>query len=197
MLLATVVQVLAVMVVSSSHQSNLIPPDKSQLETWVSHNYIRPHLYHNYSKTKENITHLKFDFDRQLVAVEHAIKIIKVRKDGTGDFKTVTDAVNSIPSGNKRRFIVWIGGGEYREKITVDKSKPFLTFYGDKDDMPSITFNGTASEYGTVNSATVAVESDYFVAVNIAFVVRTLFTIYLRCVTFVYYFWKLINKSGK
>lgn len=59
----------------------------------------------------------------------------------------------------------------YTEKILVDASKPFVTFYGDQNDVPSITFDGTALKYGTWNSSTVAVESDYFVAVNIAFVV--------------------------
>ncbi|KAJ0078868.1 hypothetical protein Patl1_23804 [Pistacia atlantica] len=47
--------------------------------------------------------------------------------------------------------------------ITVKKD-------GDPKGMPKIVFDGTAAKYGTVDSATVAVESDYFVAVNIEFV---------------------------
>lgn len=109
---------------------------------------------------------------------------MRVRRNGAGDFTTVTDAVNSIPSGNKRRVVVWIGRGVYREKITVDRSKPFVTFYGERngndndndsrDIMPIITYDATALRYGTVDSATVAVDADYFVAVNVAFVVRYL-----------------------
>ncbi|KAK7363344.1 hypothetical protein VNO77_05484 [Canavalia gladiata] len=106
-----------------------------------------------------------------------AVKIVRVGRDGTGDFRTVSDAVNSIPSGNKRRVVVWIGMGVYREKITIDSSKPFVTFYGETNNgnenhnhMPVITYDATALRYGTVDSATVAVDSDYFVAVNIAFV---------------------------
>ncbi|XP_027333082.1 putative pectinesterase 63 isoform X2 [Abrus precatorius] len=103
-----------------------------------------------------------------------AFKIVRVRKDGAGDFRTVTEAVNSIPSGNKRRVVVWIGMGEYREKITIERSKAFVTFYGERNgndnDMPIITYHATALQYGTVDSATVAVDSDYFVAVNVAFV---------------------------
>ena len=73
--------------------------------------------------------------------------------------------------------------GEYRENVTVDRSKPFVTFYGerngtdndnDRDIMPIITYDATALRYGTVDSATVAVDADYFVAVNVAFVVRYL-----------------------
>lgn len=113
-------------------------------------------------------------FDSGLAVAEDAARIIRVKKDGTGDFRTVTDAVKSIPSGNRRRVVVWISGGEYREKILVDVTKPYVTFYGDKIDVPLITYDGTASKYGTWNSATVAVEADYFMAVNIAFVVSTL-----------------------
>ncbi|KAK7265483.1 hypothetical protein RJT34_33103 [Clitoria ternatea] len=104
------------------------------------------------------------------VEVDGAVKIVRVVKDGTGDFRTVTDAVNSIPSGNKRRVVVWIGMGEYREKITLDASKPFVTFYGETNHMPIITYDATAFKYGTVDSATVAVDADYFIAVNVAFV---------------------------
>jgi pectinesterase len=114
--------------------------------------------------------------DEHLTAAEAAVRVVRVRKDGTGDFTTVTDAVKSIPSGNKWRVVVWIGMGEYREKITVDKSKRFVTFYGerngeDNDMMPIITYDATALRYGTLDSATVAVDADYFVAVNVAFVV--------------------------
>jgi len=113
--------------------------------------------------------------DEHLTAAEATVRVVRVRKDGTGDFTTVTDAVKSIPSGNKRRVVVWIGMGEYREKITVDRSKRFVTFYGERNGkdnaMPIITYDATALRYGTLDSATVAVDADYFVAVNVAFVV--------------------------
>ncbi|ONH97497.1 hypothetical protein PRUPE_7G192800 [Prunus persica] len=141
---------------------NLIPPHLSQLDTWIVHNM------RDYANRKA--TQVTLRFDSKLLSAEYAFKIITVKKDGTGDFKTVTDAVNSIPSWNKRRVVVFIDGGEYREKILVDVSRPFVTFYGDKNDVPSITFDGTALKYGTWDSATVAIEADYFVAVNIAFV---------------------------
>lgn len=113
--------------------------------------------------------------DKHVTVAEDGARVVRVRKDGTGDFRTVTEAVKSIPSGNKRRVVIWIGMGEYREKITVDKSKGFVTFYGERNgndnDMPIITYDATALHYGTLDSATVAVDADYFVAVNVAFVV--------------------------
>ncbi|KAI9173486.1 hypothetical protein LWI28_025801 [Acer negundo] len=111
----------------------------------------------------------KVTLDPELVAAEANPQVIKVRQDGTGDFKKINDAIKSIPSGNTRRVIIWIGAGEYREKITIERTIPFVTFYGSPNAMPTITQSGTALQYGTVDSATVIVQSDYFVAANIIF----------------------------
>lgn len=173
--------VLALQVITISARPSLIPGKQSNLDEWIESN-MRAYLKAK-SKDSEKINN-KFTLDKKLTEAERAVKVIKVRKDGTGDFRTITAALKSIPSGNKRRVVVWIGGGVYREKITLDRTKPFVTLYGDKNNMPIITYNGTAFVYGTWYSATVAVESDYFVAVNIAFVVR-------MAVLYILYFYKL------
>lgn len=96
--------------------------------------------------------------------------MITVSKDGRGNFRTIKEAIRSIPRGNTRRVVVKIGPGVYREKILVSASKPYVTFYGQPQAMPTISYGATAdSQNGTWRSATVAVESDYFVAVNIIF----------------------------
>ncbi|XP_010243601.1 PREDICTED: pectinesterase PPME1-like, partial [Nelumbo nucifera] len=107
--------------------------------------------------------------DAALADAEKNKKVIKVNADGSGDFKTMTDAINSIPAGNKDRIVLSIGPGEYVEKIKVDGNKPFVTFYGAPGSMPTLSFHGTSGEYGTVDSASVIVLSDYFVAANIIF----------------------------
>ncbi|CAL9045671.1 unnamed protein product [Musa banksii] len=104
-----------------------------------------------------------------LAETERSGRVVTVRKDGNGDFRTITDAVKSIPSGNTARTVIKIGPGVYREKILVDQSRPYVTFYGQPGAMPTISFDGTAARYGTANSATVAVESSYFVASNVIF----------------------------
>lgn len=90
-----------------------------------------------------------------------------MKQNGRGDFKTLTEAINSVPVGNKERVIIKLGHGEYKEKVTIDRNKPFITLYGDPNAMPVLTFDGTAAEYGTVDSATLIVMSDYFMAINI------------------------------
>lgn len=149
-------------------RTKTIPADSSKLDEWIAHNM------REYNDRKGNETGVKA-LDRGLAKAEDGVRLIIVRKDGRGNFTTITKAIESIPSGNRRRVVVWIGGGIYREKITIEASKPFVTLYGQKGKRPMITFDATASEFGTVKSATVAVESDYFVAVNLAFVVSFLF----------------------
>ncbi|KAA8539736.1 hypothetical protein F0562_026428 [Nyssa sinensis] len=134
-----------------------IPADNLEVTNWFKTN-VKP-----YEARKDTL-------DPALAAAEAKPKVIKVRQDGTGNFKTVTDAVNSIPLGNTRRVIVWIGPGNYTEKITIDQGKPFVTFYGAPYENPTLVFSGTAAQYGTVYSATLSVLSDYFTAINIVIV---------------------------
>lgn len=103
---------------------------------------------------------------------------MQVRQNGKGHFKTLTEAINSVPAGNTRRVIIKIGRGVYKEKITIDRNKPFITLYGHPNAMPVLTYDGTAAQYGTVDSATLIVLSDYFMAVNIIVKVYIYFYIY-------------------
>ncbi|RDX74984.1 hypothetical protein CR513_45183 [Mucuna pruriens] len=131
-----------------------IPADKAQLDTWFNEN-VGP------------LDQRKSTIDPKLVVAEEGAKVVKVMKDGSGQFKTITDAINHIPTGNTKRVIVHIGPGNYNEKIKIDRTKPFITLYGVPENMPNLTFGGTAQQYGTIESATLIVGSDYFVAANI------------------------------
>ncbi|KAG5059665.1 hypothetical protein JHK87_000694 [Glycine soja] len=131
-----------------------IPANKAQLGEWYNTN-VGP------------LDQRKSTVDPALVTAEEGAKVVKVMQDGSGEFKTITDAIKSIPSGNTKRVIIYIGAGNYNEKIKIEKTKPFVTLYGVPEKMPNLTFGGTAQQYGTVDSATLIVESDYFVAANI------------------------------
>ncbi|PON83627.1 Pectinesterase, Tyr active site [Trema orientale] len=131
-----------------------IPALKAQLSGWFSAN-VKP-----VAESK--------GLDPALVTAEAGpAQIIKVKKDGSGDFKTITEAIKSDPSGNTKRVIIYIGGGEYNEKVTIERTKPFVTLYGSPKDIPTLTYAGDAAKYGTVDSATLIVESDYFVGANL------------------------------
>lgn len=144
--------------------------DSSEIDTWIATN-VKEYsaALMEESKAKGSST-----LDPVLAAAQEEVKVIKVRKDGKGDFKTIAEAVKSIPNGNNKRKVIWIGPGDWNEKILITRFQPFVTLYGSAESMPSIKYGGTAAKYGTWDSATVVVESDYFMAANIKFVVRIL-----------------------
>ncbi|KAL9227115.1 hypothetical protein vseg_002848 [Gypsophila vaccaria] len=135
--------------------TTLIPSDGSRIETWFK-DVIKP------------LSLRKGVLEPSLVEAENAVEVITVSKDGSGKFKTITDAIKSIDIGNTNRVIISIAPGEYKEKVKIERFKPYITLYGkDPKNMPVISFDGTAAQYGTVDSATLIVESDYFVAANL------------------------------
>ncbi|XP_051142813.1 pectinesterase 1-like [Andrographis paniculata] len=132
----------------------LIPSDKAQLAAW-------------FAKEVGMFSTRKVALHTMVASAEKRAKIITVRADGTGQFKTLTEAINSIPTNNQNRVIVCIGPGNYTEKVKIDRLKPFVTLHGDPINMPTLIYDGTALKYGTTDSGTLIVESDYFSAVNI------------------------------
>src|SRR5262245_7550653 len=59
----------------------------------------------------------------------HAAEIppdITVAADGSGNFKTIQEAVQSIPKENSQRNIILIKDGIYKEKVRLDASNVTL-----------------------------------------------------------------------
>uniref|UniRef100_A0A0D9XVD2 Pectinesterase n=1 Tax=Leersia perrieri TaxID=77586 RepID=A0A0D9XVD2_9ORYZ len=98
-------------------------------------------------------------------------------KETTTTFTTITAAIAAVPEGNKKRVVMELTPGvEYREKVFINISKPFVSFVSDPMKPAVIAWNDTAATngkdgkpFGTVGSTTVAVESDYFVASGVVF----------------------------
>ncbi|KAF4369935.1 hypothetical protein G4B88_016096 [Cannabis sativa] len=126
--------IMALEVITTSAKQSSIPSEQSKLDDWIDHNMRA------YEKDKTDLSETinnKLTLDKALTAAEHAVRVVKVSQDGKGDFNTITDAVNSIPSGNTGRVVVWISGGVYCEHIMIDRTKPFVTLYGDEDNVPN------------------------------------------------------------
>ncbi|KAI4305788.1 hypothetical protein L6164_029131 [Bauhinia variegata] len=138
---------LAVLLAAAVLVSGTVPLHKSQLEAWF-HQKVKP------------CTERKGIIDHALLIAELNKRVIKVMKDGSGDCKTISDAIKMIPAGNTKRVIVHIGPGVYNEQVRIEKTKPFVTLFGLPSSMPNLTYTG---------GATVVVESEYFVASNIIF----------------------------
>ncbi|VVA30344.1 PREDICTED: pectinesterase [Prunus dulcis] len=134
-----IITILLAVSTTVADDSTPIPADGSQVGSWFDNN-VKP------------LAECKGVFDAALVTAEDGPKLIKVMKDGSGNFKTLTDAINSIQERNTKRVVVYIGGGAYNKKIKIPQNKPFVTLYGSPKNMPTLMFDGTAQKYGTVYS---------------------------------------------
>ncbi|KFK28345.1 hypothetical protein AALP_AA8G504100, partial [Arabis alpina] len=56
---------------------------------------------------------------------------VTVAADGSGDFKTVQEAVDMVPSKSKDMFLIYVKAGTYNENVVLDKSKWNVLIYGD------------------------------------------------------------------
>ncbi|CAN0909153.1 Putative pectinesterase 11 [Linum grandiflorum] len=92
-------------------------------------------------------------------------KLIRVDNSapGRGDFETIQEAIDSVPSNNSELVFIWVKPGVYVEKVVVPKDKPFVTLGGTKAaaNETVVTWN---EKGGIFESATFSVLAPYFVA---------------------------------
>lgn len=62
-----------------------------------------------------------------------------VAKDGSGKFKTIQDAVNSMPKGHPGRYVIYVKAGVYDEMVMVPKDKVNIFMYGDGPKQSRVT----------------------------------------------------------
>jgi len=70
---------------------------------------------------------------------------IVVAADGTGAFKTIQEAVDTIPKDNRERKIIFIKDGLYHEKVRIDPD--FVTLRGESRQGARIEFAQGADEF--------------------------------------------------
>lgn len=86
-----------------------------------------------------------------------------VAKDGSGQFKTVTEAVNACPEKNPGRCIIHIKAGIYNEQVTIPKKKNNIFMFGDGATQTIITFNRSVKlSPGTTTSLSGTVRKSHF-----------------------------------
>ena len=78
------------------------------------------------------------EWTRKALAPE--VKIPVVAADGSGDFRTVQEAINASPqtSSSERPWIIRIKAGTYKERVYIQREKRFLHLVGD-DPAPTIS----------------------------------------------------------
>jgi len=107
--------------------------------------------------------------------VEKKIDFV-VAKDGSGDFRTVQEAINAVPDLRKKQTVIFIKNGVYKEKLTLPATKMDVKFVGQSADSVILTFDDYASkknifgeEIGTSGSASFFIYGNGFIAENITF----------------------------
>lgn len=99
-----------------------------------------------------------------------------VAKDGSGNFKTVQEAINAVPDFRKKETRILIKKGVYKEKLVLAECKTLITFTGENLDSTIITYddysqkkNIFGEEKGTSGSAGFYIYGTGFTAENITF----------------------------
>ncbi|SIT94446.1 pectinesterase family protein [Pontibacter indicus] len=99
-----------------------------------------------------------------------------VAKDGSGDFKTVQEALHAVPDFRKNTTTIYIKNGVYKEKLVLPTSKTMVKLVGENVQHTILTYDDYASkknrfgeEMGTTGSTSFFVFGDDFSAENITF----------------------------
>lgn len=102
--------------------------------------------------------------------------VIKVvNQDGIGDYTTIQEAFDAVPSSYTGKWIIKIKPGIYNERPSLIKDKVNVFLVGEDAATTVITNNisagdinpSTGTAWGTSNSQTLAIYADDFMAVNI------------------------------
>ncbi|KAH7279422.1 hypothetical protein KP509_37G019000 [Ceratopteris richardii] len=89
---------------------------------------------------------------------------------GSGNFTSIQKAIDSIPFGSKNPVYIIVNPGIYREKVVIPRTKDFITLQGHGRTNTMVVWNDTAaSATSTYLSASISVDAQYFVAMNISF----------------------------
>ncbi|XP_042507286.1 probable pectinesterase/pectinesterase inhibitor 12 [Macadamia integrifolia] len=97
--------------------------------------------------------------------------VLTVAVDGTGNFTTITDAINFAPNNSyDDRTTIYVRKGVYKENVVIPSYKPNIVLLGDGADVTLVTASRSVGDgWTTFRSATLAVSGDGFLARDISF----------------------------
>lgn len=97
-----------------------------------------------------------------------------VSADGSGDFRTVQEAINAVPDFRKQITRIFIKKGVYNEKLVIAACKQFVALYGEEGTVLSYDdYAGKPNRFGenkgTSGSSSIYIYGPDFYAENITF----------------------------
>ena len=87
-----------------------------------------------------------------------------VAEDGTGNYKTLQEAIAAAPEGRTTPWLIFVKKGKYTGHVTIPASKPYIHIIGQDKDLVSISdsrLSGGEKAYGISDGATLDIESDH------------------------------------
>lgn len=99
-----------------------------------------------------------------------------VAKDGSGDFKTIQEAIHAVPDFRKNATVIFIKNGIYKEKLVLAASKTNIKLVGESVEKTILTYddysgkkNRFGEDIGTSGSASCYFYGENISAENITF----------------------------
>lgn len=85
-----------------------------------------------------------------------------VAADGTGNYKTIQEAIDAAPQSAAKPYLIFIKKGTYTGHVTIPATKSFIHLIGQGRNFVTVADNRTsgANQYGINDGATMDVESD-------------------------------------
>lgn len=86
-----------------------------------------------------------------------------VAADGTGDYKTLQEAIAASPEGRTAPWLIFVKKGKYTGHVTIPSSKPYIHIIGQDKNLVTIAdsrLSGGDKAYGISDGATLDIESD-------------------------------------
>ncbi|XP_075673878.1 putative pectinesterase/pectinesterase inhibitor 12 [Castanea sativa] len=138
----------ALSILSSQKSHNKRRLMDTGVPTWIS------------KKSKSRARTLESEYDPS--------KVLTVAADGTGNFTTITGAINFAPNNSNDRTHIYVKQGVYEENVEIPSYKQNIFLHGDGTDATKITGNRSVGDgWTTFRSATLAVSGNGFLAQDI------------------------------
>ncbi|XP_049355122.1 pectinesterase-like [Solanum verrucosum] len=88
--------------------------------------------------------------------------------DGSGQYKSINEALRVVPKKNTQKFVIFIKAGIYKEYIDIPRKMNHIVFIGEGPTKTKIIGSKNfADGIGTFKTATVAINGDNFMAKDI------------------------------
>ncbi|XP_050218272.1 putative pectinesterase/pectinesterase inhibitor 28 [Mercurialis annua] len=95
---------------------------------------------------------------------------IIVAKDGSGQFKTINEAIKKTAKSSPTTFVIYVKAGVYKESVTISRAMTNILLIGDGPTKTKITGDlSFAGGITTIKTATVSISGSNFMAKDIGF----------------------------